>query len=60
MYEAVKSDVRLSSITGGTDIIGCFAQGNPALPVWRGEIQCLALGMQVEVFDDEGPTASRG
>ena len=54
VYEAVKPDVRLSSITGGTDLIGCFAQGNPAAPVWRGEIQCLALGMQVEVFDDEG------
>ena len=54
VYESVKPDVRLSSITGGTDIIGCFAQGNPATPVWRGEIQCLALGMQVEVFDDEG------
>ena len=54
VYEAVKPDLRLSSITGGTDIIGCFAQGNPAAPVRRGEIQCLALGMQVEVFDDEG------
>ena len=54
VYESVKPDVRLSSITGGTDIIGCFAQGNPAAPVRRGEIQCLALGMQVEVFDDEG------
>ena len=54
VYEAVKPDVRLSSITGGTDIIGCFAQGNPAAPVRRGEIQCLALGMQVAVFDDEG------
>ena len=54
VYESVKPSVRLSSITGGTDLIGCFAQGNPALPVRRGEIQCLALGMQVEVFDDEG------
>ena len=54
VYEAVKPDVRLSSITGGTDIIGCFAQGNPATPVRRGEIQCLALGMQVEVFDEAG------
>ena len=54
VYEAVKAELRLSSITGGTDIIGCFAQGNPAAPVRRGEIQCLALGMQVEVFDDEG------
>ena len=54
VYESVKPDVRLSSITGGTDIIGCFAQGNPATAVRRGEIQCLALGMQVEVFDEDG------
>ena len=60
VYDAVKPDVRLSSITGGTDIIGCFAQGNPALPVWRGEIQCLALGMQVEVFDDDGAPRPAG
>ncbi len=60
VYEAVKPDVRLSSITGGTDLIGCFAQGNPAAPVWRGEIQSLALGMQVEVFDDEGRPLPEG
>ena len=60
VYEAVKPDVRLSSITGGTDLIGCFAQGNPAAPVWRGEIQCLALGMQVEVFDDGGRPLPEG
>jgi acetoacetyl-CoA synthetase len=54
VYEHVKVDVRLSSITGGTDILGCFAQGAPILPVWRGELQCLALGMDVAVFDDEG------
>ena len=60
VYEAVKPDVRLSSITGGTDLIGCFAQGNPAAPVWRGEIQCLALGMQVEVFDDDGRPLPEG
>ena len=57
VYESVKPDLRLSSITGGTDLIGCFAQGNPAAPVRRGEIQCLALGMQVEVFDEEGRPA---
>ena len=60
VYDAVKPDVRLSSITGGTDIMGCFAQGNPAAPVRRGEIQCLALGMRVEVFDDEGRPLSAG
>jgi acetoacetyl-CoA synthetase len=54
VYEAIKADVCLSSITGGTDIMGCFALGNPTLPVWRGEIQCRSLGMAVRVFDDEG------
>ena len=41
-------------MSGGTDIISCFVLGNPLLPVWRGEIQCRGLGMQVEVFDDDG------
>lgn len=54
VYRAVKRDVCLSSISGGTDICGCFVLGNPVLPVWRGEIQCRALGLKVEVFDDEG------
>jgi acetoacetyl-CoA synthetase len=54
VYRAVKRDVCLSSISGGTDICGCFVLGNPILPVWRGEIQCRALGLKVEVFDDEG------
>ena len=60
VYDAVKPDVRLSSITGGTDLIGCFAQGSPTAPVWRGEIQCLALGMRVEAFDDEGRPLPEG
>jgi acetoacetyl-CoA synthetase len=46
--------VRLSSISGGTDIISCFALGNPAAPVWRGELQALGLGMKVDVYDDDG------
>ncbi|MBI1810317.1 MAG: acetoacetate--CoA ligase, partial [Gemmatimonadetes bacterium] len=50
----VKRGVHLASISGGTDLISCFALGNPTLPVWRGELQCLGLGMAVEVFDDEG------
>jgi acetoacetyl-CoA synthetase len=50
----VKADVRLSSISGGTDICACFGIGNPILPVYRGEIQCRALGMKVEVLDDCG------
>ena len=48
----VKHDVRLVSMSGGTDIISCFALGNPMLPVHRGELQCRGLGMAVEVWDD--------
>ncbi|MFI5245938.1 MAG: acetoacetate--CoA ligase, partial [Gemmatimonadales bacterium] len=55
----VKPGVRLSSISGGTDIISCFALGHPMLPVRRGELQCRGLGMSVEVFD-EGGTPIRG
>jgi acetoacetyl-CoA synthetase len=51
VYENVKSDVCLSSISGGTDIVSCFVLGNPTGPVWRGEIQAKGLGMAVEVFD---------
>ena len=54
VYRDVKSDVRLSSISGGTDIISCFALGNPVAPVWRGELQTRGLGMKVDVFDEEG------
>ena len=54
VYEKVKRDVCLSSISGGTDIISCFALGNPAGPVWRGELQVRGLGMAVDVFDDDG------
>jgi acetoacetyl-CoA synthetase len=54
VYAHVKPDVRLSSISGGTDIISCFALGNPIAPVWRGEIQTRGLGMNVDVFDDAG------
>ena len=54
VYRDVKKDVRLSSISGGTDLIACFAIGNPLLPVWRGEIQCRSLGMKVAIFDEEG------
>ena len=52
VYRKIKSDVCLSSISGGTDLISCFVLGNPLLPVWRGEIQCRGLGMSVEVFDE--------
>jgi acetoacetyl-CoA synthetase len=54
VYTDVKRDVRLSSISGGTDIISCFALGNPIGPVYRGELQARGLGMRVEVFDDAG------
>jgi len=52
--DAIADDVQLSSISGGTDILGCFALGNPLLPVRRGEIQCRALGMATNIFDDDG------
>ncbi len=54
IYDAVKSDVHLASIAGGTDIISCFVLGDPTGPVWRGEIQRPGLGMAVDVFDDDG------
>jgi acetoacetyl-CoA synthetase len=54
VYDKIKRDVCLSSISGGTDIISCFAGGNPAGPVWRGELQALSLGMDVDVFDERG------
>ena len=54
VYQHLKRDIDLASMSGGTDIIGTFVTGNPLLPVWRGEIQCRTLGMRVEVFDDDG------
>jgi acetoacetyl-CoA synthetase len=54
VYRDIKSDLCLSSISGGTDIVSCFVLGNPILPVWRGEIQSKGLGLAVEVFDDDG------
>jgi acetoacetyl-CoA synthetase len=54
VYRQVKRDVQLASISGGTDIVSCFALGNPLLPVWRGEIQCRGLGMDVAVLDEQG------
>ena len=54
VYRDVKPDVQLASISGGTDIVSCFALGCPILPVHRGELQCRGLGMAVEIFDDEG------
>ncbi|MGF6487980.1 acetoacetyl-CoA synthetase [Pseudomonas frederiksbergensis] len=54
VYRAFKSDLCLSSMSGGTDIISCFVIGNPVLPVRRGEMQCKGLGMAVEVWNDAG------
>ncbi len=54
IYEAVTPDARLSSISGGTDIISCFALGDPTQPVYRGELQTRGYGMRVEVFDSAG------
>jgi len=54
VYESIKKDVNLASISGGTDIVSCFVLGNPVLPVFRGESQCRGLGMAVEVFNSDG------
>ncbi|MEX1237840.1 MAG: acetoacetate--CoA ligase, partial [Pseudomonadales bacterium] len=54
VYRDIKQDVCLSSISGGTDIISCFALGNRALPVYEGELQCVGLGMDVHIYNDQG------
>jgi len=54
VYRDIKRDLHLASISGGTDIISCFALGNPIAPVYRGELQTRGLGMAVEVFDNTG------
>ena len=54
VYDAIKQDLQLASISGGTDIISCFALGNPIGPVYRGELQTRGLGMKVEVYDENG------
>ncbi|WP_285274648.1 acetoacetate--CoA ligase [Halopseudomonas bauzanensis] len=54
VYRDIKDDLRLSSISGGTDIVSCFALGNPLLPVWRGELQGPGLGMAVEIWNEAG------
>src|SRR5581483_2785257 len=60
VYSSIKRDVHLASISGGTDIVGCFVLGVPTLPVWRGEIQGPALGAAVDVFDEQGRPIKRG
>ncbi len=54
VYDAIKQDIHLGSVSGGTDICGCFVVCNPLAPVWRGEIQAKGLGMAVDVYDDDG------
>jgi len=54
VYDNIKRDLHLASISGGTDIVSCFVLGNPIAPVWRGEIQTAGLGMAVESWNDEG------
>jgi len=54
VYREIADDVLLASISGGTDILGCFAGGCPIRPVWRGELQCRMLGMAVDVWDEDG------
>jgi len=58
VYQAIKPDLQLSSMSGGTDICASFVIGAPTLPVWSGEIQCRALGMAVDVFDEAGRPVS--
>jgi acetoacetyl-CoA synthetase len=58
VYTEIKSNLCLSSISGGTDIVSCFAGGCPVLPVYRGEIQCLALGMAVRICREDGSYAN--
>ncbi len=54
VYRAIKEDLHLASISGGTDIVSCFVLGNPTAPVWKGEIQTRGLGLAVEAFSDDG------
>lgn len=60
VYEKIATDVCLSSMSGGTDIVSCFALGNPTLPVVRGELQCIGLGMDVQSYSDEGKALAVG
>lgn len=54
VYEGIKPDVQLASISGGTDIVSCFVLGVPLKPVWRGEIQGPGLGLAIDVWDENG------
>ncbi len=60
IYDAIKTNLHLSSISGGTDIVSCFVIGNNLSPVWRGEIQGAGLGYAMDVFDDDGKPIAAG
>ena len=60
IYQQIKADVCVSSISGGTDIISCFALGMPTLPVYRGELQCAGLGMDLAFYSDQGKPLESG
>ncbi len=61
VYNSIKKDVHLASISGGTDIVSCFVAGNSMLPVYAGEIQCKCLGINVDIFDSkEASTNEKG
>ncbi len=60
VYQSIKTDLQLASISGGTDIIGCFALGCPMRPVYRGELQCRGLGMAVNIYSSEGKHLPQG
>ncbi|MEX2254719.1 MAG: acetoacetate--CoA ligase [Acidimicrobiia bacterium] len=60
VYDEVKRDVHLASISGGTDLCGCLVAGDPTSPVWAGEIQRAGLGMAIDVFDDDGSPLATG
>jgi acetoacetyl-CoA synthetase len=54
VYQGIKKDLHFNSLSGGTDINGCFAIGTPIIPVYAGELQCLGLGIKIKAYDDEG------
>jgi acetoacetyl-CoA synthetase len=60
VYRAIKSDVHLASISGGTDIVSCFVIGDPTSPVWKGEIQVPGLGMAMDVYSQDGRPLPEG
>jgi len=60
VYNSIKKDVHLASISGGTDIVSCFVLGNPISPVYRGELQAAGLGLAVNVYDESGAPIAKG